>query len=358
MPQITIIGLGTVGSSMGLALRQYMQAAEKPANQFTVVGYDPDAGRKTTTPLKTGTFDRQVGDLAGAVRDSPFVVVAVPTWQVYGIFQALAPLLAPGTTVTDTAPNKRLVLQWAATLLPAGINFVGGHPLPRRVPAPAVLQDEVLDEPPDANLFREAPYCIMPGAGASDAAVNGVIGLAEALGAKPYFTDPLEHDSYQAALHDLPLLSSFALMRLLGTSPAWRDMGPLAGGAFRDATRMASSDPQAARADFVANREHLLGWIERYQAGLQELYDAIAAADPADLERGPGHDLGAALISGRNARTGWLNPNATLTPDERAARDEQRQPHSRSFIRSLFGSFVTDRFPGGNPRDGDPKDGH
>ena len=67
------------------------------------------------------------------------------------------------------------------------------------------------------------------------------------------------------------------MMRVLASSPSWRDISPLAGAAFREATRMASTDPQAARADFVANREHLIGWIDRYGIG----YRSCASRSPA-----------------------------------------------------------------------------
>ncbi|HEX6606200.1 MAG TPA: prephenate dehydrogenase [Chloroflexia bacterium] len=351
MAQITIIGLGTIGSSLGLALHQYMETTEGRANAFTIVGYDP--ARDAQMAQKSGSVDRVASDLPSAVRESPFVIIATPTLQVREILQTIAPLLPAGATVTDTAPGKRLVLQWAAELLPPTISFVGGHPLPHRVPAPAVTRDEVEDEPPAADLFAGAPYCIMPLPNAAEAAVNQVIGFAEAVGAKPYFTDPLEHDSFEAAVHDLPVLTSFALMRVLSESPAWRDMGPLAGAAFREASRMASSDPLAVRAELVANRDNLLNWIDRYEATLQDLRELLAATDPADLEGAGSRDFGAALIAGRNARTGWLNPNAALTPAERQARDTMRQAGS-GVLRSFFGGFVADRLPGN--RDPEHKD--
>lgn len=345
MAQITIIGLGTLGGSLALALRRYTQAADGKAPPFTIVGCDPERSRQEIEQWVPG-LDRLVGDYLAAVREAAFVILALPTWKMRDALGFIAPYLPAGATVTDTAANKRLVMQWAAEILPASVSFVGGHPLPHRIPAPALTQDNVIDEPPDADLFQAAPYCIMPLPSAREEAVNGVISLAEAVGAKPYFTDPLEHDSFQAAVHDLPVFASFALAHLLGNSPAWRDMGPLAGAAFRETTRLASTDPQAVRADLVANRDHLLDWIDRYQVALQELRDLVAGADPADLELGAGKNLGAALIAGRNTRTGWLNPKAKLTPMEQATHDSLQQARSSNIIRSFLGGFLTDRLTG------------
>ncbi len=346
MPQITIIGLGTIGGSLALALTRYMQNTEGKAGAFTLVGYEPGLDAFAAGMQKELGFARIAPDLAGAVRDAGLVILAVPTAALRATLAGIAPYLAAGATVTDTAAGKRLALQWAAELLPPGISFVGGHPLAQRAPAPVIKPDEVVDEPPSADLFSGAPYCIMPAATATEAAVNRIIGLAETVGARPYFTDPLEHDSFQAAIHDLPVLASFALMQVLGTSPSWRDMSPLAGAAFREATRMTSTDPLATRADLVANRDNLVGWIDRYITGLMELRDQLAASDPADLERGTAQELGAVLIAARNIRTGWLNPNAALTPTERAEQETLRQAGGGGVLRSMLGGFLADRLPG------------
>jgi prephenate dehydrogenase len=350
MAQITIIGLGGIGGSLALALTRYMQQTEGKAQAFTLVGYDPDMDSQQAGLRKNYGFERIASDVASAVREANMVIVAQPTVRVRGTLAAIAPHLAAGATVTDTAAGKRLVLGWAGELLPAGISFIGGHPLPHHVPAPSVTSDEVEDEPASADLFTGAPYCIMPLASAPESAVNSVIGLAEAIGAKPYFTDPLEHDSFQAAIHDLPMLMSYVLMQVVGSSPSWRDMNPLAGAAFRDATRMASSDPLAVRADLLANRDNLVGWLDRYATALFELRDLIAEASLAEADQGAAKELGEKLIAGRNARTGWLNPRATLTPAERAAQEQQREQFAggagASVLRNMFGGFIADRLPG------------
>ncbi|MGI8587879.1 MAG: prephenate dehydrogenase [Chloroflexia bacterium] len=351
MPQITIIGLGAVGSSLGMALKRSMQAPGGKTGQFTIVGYDPDLDTLKMSQQQDMSIDRAAGDLASAVREASFVIVATPTRQLRETLAGIAPHLPEGATVTDTAPAKRLALQWAGELLPSGVSFVGGHPLLRRQPGPSVKSEEVLDEPPDADLFVGAPYCIMPLGSASEAAVNQVIGMAESVGARPYFTDPWEHDSFQAAINDLPIVMSYGLMRLLSSSPSWDDMHSMAGAAFREATRFASTDPLAVRADLVANRENLLGWIDRYQLALQELRDMLAETNPGDLQSGAGRELGGALIAGRNARTRWLNPKAAPTEGEIEAKESERRRQPPGFMRSMLGGAIADRFTGEADRD-------
>jgi prephenate dehydrogenase len=353
MAQIAIIGLGAVGCSLGMALRRSMQTPDGKPSLVAVVGYDPDRDMQDLNGRKDGSFDRPAWDYASAVREASFVILALPTPRVRDALQAIAPHLPAGATVTDTASGKALVLRWAREYLPEGVSFVGGHPLPRRVPAPLLTEDEVTDEPADPDLFQGAPYCIVPLPTATEAAVNQVISLAEAIGARPYFTDAYEHDSFQAAIHDLPVLMSYALTRVLGESPSWRDMSPLAGGAFREASRMASSDPLANRADLVANREHILGWLDRYQAALHELRGMLEQTSLEALDSGAGQELGAALIAGRNTRTGWLNPNAALTPAQQDLRDQMKQARQGGIMRTMFGGFLTDRLGGRSDADRD-----
>src|SRR5947199_10290234 len=103
MTQLTIIGLGTVGQSLGLALHASMQQTEGRAHMFTIVGYDPDGGAQHGGGVQSGAVDRVVGDLASALREAAFVIVATPTWQIYDVFRNMASLVVPGATVTDTA---------------------------------------------------------------------------------------------------------------------------------------------------------------------------------------------------------------------------------------------------------------
>src|SRR5690349_15718550 len=188
MAQVTLIGLGPVGNSIGLALRRYAAQPENKGQRFTVVGYDRDLDRLQLAGRKLGSIDRPAGDLAGAVAEAAFVIIAQPTRQVRQTLADIAPHLPQGAIVSDTASTKHIVLRWAAELLPAGVSFVGGHPLPKRLPA--ITSDLAADEDtPSADMFNGGLYCILPLPSASEAAVNQVISLATLLGAQPYFVD-------------------------------------------------------------------------------------------------------------------------------------------------------------------------
>ena len=347
MAQVTLIGLGVVGNSLGLALRRYAALPENKTQRFTVVGFDTDHDRLQAAERKHKSIDRAVWDLPSAVREATFVIVTLPMQALRQALADMAPHLPSGAIVSDTASTKNLVLRWAAELLPPRVSFVGGHPLPKRLPAPA---DPDAADTPDADLFRGGLYCILPLPSASDAAINQVISLATLLGAQPYFVDPLEHDSFMAAVLHLPSVLSTALLHLTTGSTVWRELGPLAGGAFRDVTLPAAQDPTEARDALLANRESLLHWLDRYMSDLADFRAAVAGVTSADPEAADAalRQVETTLKTAHAARTAWLHTGSSQTREleEQLGRSVQDAASTQRTGQSLLGGWLTDRLTG------------
>ncbi len=355
MAQVTLIGLGSVGNSIGLALRRYAAQPENKGQRFTVVGYDRDLDRLQLAGRKLGSIDRPAGDLAGAVAEAAFVIIAQPTRQVRQTLADIASHLPQGAIVSDTASTKHIVLRWAAELLPPGVSFVGGHPLPKRLPV--ITSDLGTDEDtPSADMFNGGLYCILPLPSASEAAVNQVISLASLLGAQPYFVDPLEHDSFMAAVMHLPTLLSSTLMQTTSGSAVWRELGPLAGGAFRDVSRLASADPEQSRDALIANRESLLHWLDRYMvdlADLRELLVNVTDPDP-DVAADAEQRLSAAFTKAHQARAEWLHGGAGQSNLDAELQRSLKEAGQRRTGQALFGGWLAGRFgqqPAADERD-------
>ena len=120
-PRIAIVGLGLMGKSLGLALRQ----AEVTS---AVIGHDRE--RQLSNEAKaSGAVDRTEWNLIAAVEKSDIVILSEPLEQLAGTMEAIGPYLRPGCVVIDTAPLKSPVLAWAAQYLPAEVNFVGTNPI-------------------------------------------------------------------------------------------------------------------------------------------------------------------------------------------------------------------------------------
>lgn len=259
--KVAIIGLGLIGGSLGLALRGAR------LGEIEVVGYDKEPGVRAKA-RRLGAVDKEASSVEEAVQGAGLVVVATPITAIPEVLEAAAPYLREDVVVTDTASTKAMVMDWAKRLLPPSVNFVGGHPM-----AGKELQGI---EHAEAGLFRERAYCICPDPDCDPTAVGVVMSMAQTVGARPVFLDPVEHDVYVAAVSHIPLLASVAVFRMAWQSQAWADMAPLASSGFRDVTRLASGDPHMSHDICLTNRQAILHWLERLQGEISHLRHLVA----------------------------------------------------------------------------------
>jgi prephenate dehydrogenase len=325
MDKITIIGLGLTGNSIGLGLKQAAGEAVR------VTGFDPDHSREQYALRKYKSVDEISPDLERAVRGAALVVVCTPVTAALEVFEAIAPFLDANATVTDTMPLKEPVLKLASESLGPGKSFVGGHPFSLTVDLD-VAGDDVA---PAADLFAGAPWCIMPAPGAGNSSLNTVINLAEMLGAKPLFIDPVEHDSFLAAVSHLPVAISIAFLKAVAGSPAWTDMSALAHGRFREVSHGVGYDPQTLADTLSQNRGPLLRWIDGY---MEALYDVRSLLATGDVEA-----LVEALTETSKSRRAWADPGEADAEDARL-RAELRQAISESRpSQALMGTYLTEK---------------
>jgi prephenate dehydrogenase len=298
MRTIAIIGMGLIGTSLGLALRA-ADPQQAPLGAVHVVGYDQQHAHARAARGRLA-IDEVARSLEAAVRAAQLVIIAVPVQAVQPVLADLAPLLAPGTVVTDVASTKGAVCGWARDLLPATVDFVGGHPMAGK--------EQAGPEAAVGELFQGAIYCLTPDARARAEALTLVEALVVSVGARPYFIDPAEHDAYVAGISHLPFVLSTALVAATSASPAWKEMAPLAASGFRDISRLASGDPRMHRDICLTNREALTRWINELIALLVETRESLAAEDAAALD--------AFFEQSKAARESWLASRPQLRPGE------------------------------------------
>jgi prephenate dehydrogenase len=265
--RITIIGLGLIGGSLGLAIK----AAGLPG--VDLIGHSRRRGTANKA-RERGAIDRAEHNLPRAVERAAMVVIATPILAVREVMGQIAPHLPDGCVVTDTGSTKERIMEWAAELLPPSVSFVGGHPM-------AGKETQGIDNA-EEGLFRQRAYCICPSVNAHETAVAAVVNMVRLVGAEPLFLHPKEHDQYAAAVSHLPLLASTALFTLLRASPAWSDLAPMAASGFRDVTRLASGDPQMSHDIFLTNRDAAIHWLDRMVDELRR-YRALLEGDAEEL---------------------------------------------------------------------------
>jgi prephenate dehydrogenase len=317
MTRIAIIGLGLIGGSLALALKQARREG------LEIAGCDADRD-VTGRARKQGAIDVEARDAASAVEGAAVVVIATPILSVAKVLEEIAPALASDAIVTDTASTKRQVLRWAAELLPAGVSFVGGHPI-------AGKEQSGL-EAADASLFQGRAWAITPSVSASEQAIKTVESIVTLTGARPLQIDAEEHDSYMAAVSHLPLVATTALFSLASGSQAWPELASLAGPGFRDTTRLASTDPDLSHDICLTNQSNVLHWIDRYVEELRRLRALIADGDQQE-------ELFKAFAKAQAERDAFLE-----APPERRKGDEPSVPSAgEQMMTFVMGEYLVRR---------------
>jgi prephenate dehydrogenase len=260
MDKIAIIGLGLIGGSLGMGLKQ------AGLRNVEIVGHDKDASN-TGAAKNKGAVDKVEWNIHNAVDGASMVIVATPVLAVREVFELIREDLVEGAIVTDVASTKGQVLRWASELLPDTVNFVGGHPMAGKE-TPGILHA-------DPSIFKGTVYCIVPHMDATQASIDSVAGLARTLGAEPFFVDAEEHDGFVAGVSHLPMVIAASLVRATLESPARVELAKVAAGGFRDASRLAAQSPTMTRDIMVSNRDNIRRWIDAYIGELTHLRDIL-----------------------------------------------------------------------------------
>ena len=324
--RVTIIGLGCVGTSIGLALRK-----QEPALQ--VMGHDAiqDYAREAQ---RMGAVNKTPRNLPAACEGAGMVILALPLPAVRKTLEVLGPHLAEGCVVTDTAALKVPVVEWAREHLPDHVRFVAGMP----IPGPAVGEGELLvgPEAARADLFEGGLYCVTSTHDTDPEAVTLLLELARMLGARPLFLDPVEHDGLQAGVADLPALIAVALMAATVDSPGWMEMRKMAGYEFAALTSPAAADLDSRREAALLNRENLLRRLDMFLAQMGRVRQWLLESDERALEK-----LYTRAAAGR-AR--WLEKRSAGTWEETP--DMSNIPGLKEhFSQMLFGELFRRRPP-------------
>ncbi|MCS7220917.1 MAG: prephenate dehydrogenase [Anaerolineae bacterium] len=269
--KITIVGLGVVGSSIGMALCQ-------GDREFEVIGHDREPG-VAAAARKAGAVDRTEWNLIRACEDADFIILALPVMAIRETMEAITHVLKPGCIITDTASIKEPVLRWADELLPDSTHFVGGDPILRHPEGRAATGVG------SAELLQGAIYCLCPAPTTAPDAVQVVASLVSRLGAQPLFLDASEHDGLMAGADQLPAVLAVALLEVTALTAPWQEMRKLAGAQYQSATWLSSGDPAIYCDAMLANRENVVRWIDTYIAGLQRWRQRIVEGEPDVLKK-------------------------------------------------------------------------
>lgn len=313
-PTITIVGMGAIGTSIGLALK-------KSGGEFEIVGHDREP-TVATAARKANAVDRTSWNLISATESADLIILAAPISAIRKTMEAMAPDLKEGCLIVDTCSVKRPVLEWADELLPQTVSFVGGNPI---VQVPAGEPGKTGPQLASEDLFVKKLFCLCPSTRTPPEAVRLAADLVATLGAQPYFLDAAEHDGLVAGVEHLPLALSAALLNTVAQSSGWREMRKVAGDTFMRATDLTSAAADALRETSLSNAENMVRWIDDSIRKLYELRNAIREGDEEYLD-----NLFSDVVESRDK---WLADRARGFAGE----DLPSAPETPSYWKSLFG---------------------
>lgn len=268
--RLGFVGLGLIGGSLALALRESGFASR-------VIAWDAQP-EVLLQARSLGVIDAVADDLAALMAEVDVAVLATPTRACEGLLAQMLEQPGAARCITDVASVKGGLCAVARGMGPArAARFVPGHPIAgsERSGVGAAR----------ADLFAGHRVILTP----DDDTDPGALALVEAMwtsaGALPQCMGIEEHDAVLAATSHLPHVLAYALVDGLAQSPLRSDIFRFAAGGFRDFTRIASSDPVMWRDIALANRSALLDSIDEFSRHLQELRAAIDRGDATALEQ-------------------------------------------------------------------------
>jgi len=258
--RVTIIGLGLIGGSLSLAIKEKRLAKE-------IVGV---SRRKSTInkAIRNRIVDSATLDLKDGVKDSDLVVITTPVFKIVDIAKKIAPFLKKGAIVTDAGSTKKYIVENIANIRLKDVYFIGSHPITGSERSGIKYADK--------DLFRGA-YCVLTEAKNRNA-LNKVRKFWASIGMKVIVMSAESHDKLLSKISHLPHALAVSLANAAGRSGL-----DLAAGGFKDTTRIASGEPELWRDIFLTNRGNLIRDIKILKKELSKIEEALKSNNSRNL---------------------------------------------------------------------------
>jgi prephenate dehydrogenase len=255
--KITILGVGLIGASFALALRERGLCRH-------ITGYGrSEKNIKRAKGMKI--IDSYELDASRACMDSDLILFSMPVGSFTGIARKIKGVLKKGVIVTDVGSIKGKLVREMEKLMPEGVAFVGGHPI--------AGSDRSGIDAASPDLFKGARCILTPTKKTDKKSLNTIRRLWKELGARVTILDPEEHDRMYAAVSHFPHVVAYEVVNTVAHAGNC-DLG-FAGQGFKDTTRIAASSPELWSDIFFMNRKNILRLIERFKINLDKFSDRL-----------------------------------------------------------------------------------
>lgn len=267
--QITLVGVGLLGGSLGLAARQRRLASR-------VVGFVRRAASVAECE-KAGACDQVETDLESAMRAADFLILCTPLAQMPELARRMLPAVKPGAVITDVGSVKgSVVAELEPLFAKAGAYFVGSHPM--------AGAEKTGVSAAHAGLFEKAVCAVTPTGATDAAALLRVEDFWRSVGALPIRMSADKHDDLVSRSSHLPHVVAAELANYVLSPVHPKEQAMLCANGFRDTTRIASGSPEMWRDICLANRVNLARVLGVFIEDLQEFQIALSSGDSKAVE--------------------------------------------------------------------------
>jgi prephenate dehydrogenase len=268
--KITIIGVGLLGGSIGLAVKRRGLARE-------VAGFVRRAASFKECE-KAGAVDYATADLLAAVSNSDLIVLCTPLAQMRLLAEQFLSALKRGAIVTDVGSVKAGVVRELESLVQkSGAHFIGSHPMAGAEKTGVGASRE--------NLFENAVCVLTPTKRSNASAVRKLEQFWKSLGARILKMDASQHDLLVSRTSHLPHVVAATLANLVLNPANPKLQSQLCANGFRDTTRIASGSPEMWRDIALANRKNLAKSVDAFISELEKFQRALKKADTKAISK-------------------------------------------------------------------------
>ena len=264
--KITIIGVGLIGGSIGLAIKKRRLACE-------VIG----VFRRTSTlrrALKHKAIDRGTMSIEDGVKDADFIILATPVLSIPTIAREVIKYAKKGAIITDAGSTKEwLVNKIERTLKPSKpVFFVGSHPM--------AGSEHNGVEFANGDLLKDSPCIVTKTKRTKKNTLGKVVGFWKGLGARVEIMSPASHDRSVSFISHLPHLVAFSLAGTVSE----KELRYAAEG-FKDTTRVALSDARLWADIFLSNQKEILKSARMFEKCYKKIIKALARRKYSEVAR-------------------------------------------------------------------------
>ena len=316
--QLTIIGMGKIGTSIGLALSD-------ETHQLNRIGHDIDHQRAQDAQ-KLGAVDTVQRNLYKAIEGTDVLILAIPVDQVIETLELVKNDLREDAVILDTAPLKNATIAWVEENLPETVYYLSMMPTLN-----AALFDENKKgvEAANKDMFKNSTMVIAAPRKTESDALALASNLSMMLGAAPYYADGVESDGLMSGSHVVPQLMAAGLVNSLRKQPGWQETRKIAGKAYYQATLPALNydDKKRPGESMIAERENVIRQLNSLIQELVDYRDALADKDYNTLQE--------ALEQARDERYLWLSRR--LDNNWQSDQEKVDIPSAKEMFGQLFG---------------------